>query len=183
MEINVKKIAEAAKIKYPDLLTRVTGRSLYDRLVKKMEFVGHDEVVILDFSGIKVMDSSFIDEFIVKFLIEAGSGERKYYGKLREISEIGQNNVESVFQSYLQFNKQRLVAVTEDLSINNKFFLGTLSALEEDIFNYIRINKLVFIEDIASALNYSSKMVDDILAEMIKLRITRQNDDGKFLPV
>lgn len=183
MELIVKKIAESAKIKYPDLLTRVTGRSLYDRLLKGIELIGNDEIVILDFDGIKVMDSSFIDEFIVKFIMAAGVAEKKYFVKLRKVSDVGQNNIASVFRSYLQFNKQRIVVATEELCINNRFFLGELSRVEEDILNYIRINKSVPLGDIASVGDYSDKMVDFILSDMIRLRIIRQNDTGRFLPI
>ena len=183
MEINVRKLAEQEKIKSPDLLTRVIGRTLFSRLLKHIEISGNDEVIVLDFTDIKVMDSSFIDEFIVKFIAASGTSEKQYFVRLRNISEIGQNNIESVFKSYLQFNKQRFVVVTENLCVNNRFFLGVLSPLEEDVLNCIRINKSIFSEDIASSMNSTIKMVDGVLVEMIKLRIIRQSNSGQFLPV
>jgi hypothetical protein len=52
MEITVKKIAEKAKVKSPDLLTRSVGRSLYEELKKAISISGDDEVIVIDFKGV-----------------------------------------------------------------------------------------------------------------------------------
>ena len=183
MEITVKKIAEKARIKSPDLLTRGVGRSLYGELKKAISISAEDEVIVLDFKGVKVIDSSFIDEFIVRMIIDGIESSRKYYVKLRNISQIGQMNIESVFRSYQEFVNKKIVVMTEDICLNNNFFIGDLSQIETDIINYIRINKTAQTGDITSLTGHSREKVEEALALLSRLRVIRKNSSNKYYSV
>jgi hypothetical protein len=71
MEISLKKLAVRAKIKSPDLLTRSVGRQLYGEIRKSMEPMADEEVLVVDFSAIQDIDSSFVEEFIVNLILNA----------------------------------------------------------------------------------------------------------------
>ena len=86
MIIDIAKIARNCKIKLPDLITRPVGRSLYAAVKEKLEFVGAGETVLLDFEGVKVIDSSCVDELIVRLIQD--SYARYFYIKLRNVSPI-----------------------------------------------------------------------------------------------
>lgn len=182
MEINVKKLAEKAKMKSPDLLTRSVGRKLYKALEKLITISGEDEVIILDFSGIKVIDSSFIDEFIIKF-IRNSSEEKNYYVKLRNLSSIGQTNTEAVLRSYLEFDSQKIVVMTEDICLNNNFFLGELDSVEKDIVNFLRVNKSALESDIIGLTAEEPEDVRKVLKRLSSWKVIRINEEGRYLPV
>jgi len=100
MVIAIKKKAEELKIKSPDLITRHMGRIMYNAIKAIVENIGDGETLVLDFDGIKVIDSSFIDEMIVKLIVDSKSAERAFYIKLKNISAIAETNIDLVFRSY-----------------------------------------------------------------------------------
>jgi hypothetical protein len=181
MEISLKKLAARAKIKSPDLLTRSVGRLLYGEIRKSMEIMADEEVLVVDFGGIQVIDSSFIDEFIVKLILNPDSSGRRYYLKIRNISEIGQMNIQSVFDSYAEFDGKKIVVMSEDICLNNNFFIGHLDPAETDIINYIRINRSAGAGDIASLTGVSRERSEDLLMTLHRLGIIRQNGEDRFL--
>lgn len=178
MEIHVKKLAMKAGFKSPDLLTRAVGRSLYKSLVKAASAAGENEVVVLDFAEIGVLDSSFIDEFIVKFILDQNK-ENGYYIKLCNISNTSQLNIAAVFRSYLEFDDRRLVVATEELCASNKFYIGFLSEAEDNVLSYIKTNKSVAADD----KGLHVKDLPKILNEMRKLRLIREDGSGRFFSI
>lgn len=181
MEISLKKLAVRAKIKSPDLLTRSVGRQLYGEIRKSMEPMADEEVLVVDFSGIQVIDSSFVDEFIVKLILNADNSGKKYYLKIRNISEIGQMNIQSVFDSYAEFDSKKIVVMSEDICLNNNFFIGHLDPVETDIINYIRINRSVRAADISSLTGLSGEGSENLLMNLNRLGIIRRNAEDRFL--
>ena len=75
MVINIRKKADELKIKGPDLLTRPVGRLMYQSIRGMLEHIREGETLVLDFQNIKVIDSSFIDEMIVRLVIDSRNGE------------------------------------------------------------------------------------------------------------
>jgi hypothetical protein len=110
-------------------------------------------------------------------------GDQKYYVKLRNISEIGQMNIDSVFRSYLEFDNKKIVVMTEDICLNNNFFIGDLSPIETDIINYIRVNKTAQTGDIVSLTGYSREKVEEALSLLGKLRVIRKSGNNKYFSV
>src|SRR5208337_3274034 len=113
MVINILKTAKENGIKGPDLITRPMGRKMYSIVRDKLSHAGQGETVIIDFSGIKVIDSSFIDELIVKLIND--SFVMDFYIKLRNISPISEINIDSVFNSYSNYRDRRIAVVRDEL--------------------------------------------------------------------
>lgn len=148
MEIALKKVAESAKISSQDLLTRPVGKALFQEMGKRLARISPGEVLILDGEGIQVMDLSFVDECIVPLIRLSRQDGKPFYIKCKNLSSISEINIDSVFESYRNYSDEKLVLVCESLCYNNRFYLGTLEPLEEDIIEYLRINATLTIEDL-----------------------------------
>lgn len=175
MVINVYKFAKDAKVKVPDLITRPVGRLMFSRALEKLVNISEGEILLLDFAGIKVTDSSFIDEFIVKLIKH--SSEKKYYVKLANISDISEINIDSVFNSYSNYNDSRIAVSRAELGRNNRYYIGPLNEHESDIIDYFRINRSASVEDISRFTGLDLPVVKKIMEELIRLRLVRKNND------
>jgi len=172
MLINVSKMAQQLKISLPDLITRPVGRRIYAKVVKKLEFCSEGEVVILDFEGIKVIDSSFIDEFIVKLLFYAKENKDVYF-KLLNLSNIAEINISSLFETNFEFNSRRFVMVTGNICANNNFFIGELDDIEKNILDYIRVNENVTMDDLVEYLGEKKDFLLEKMSKLNSLRVVR----------
>ena len=180
MIIDVAKTAKEVKVKLPDLITRPVGRTMYSATVKKLSVTGEGETVILDFAGIKVIDSSFIDEYIVKLILD--SREKDFYLKLRNISRMSEINIDSVFNSYSNYKETRIAVAREEIGINNRFYIGPLGDRERDIMDYLRINLNAGIDDISRFSGIEHDTLESLLEELAILRVIKGNK-GEFTAV
>lgn len=180
MVIDVAKAAKEAKFKIPDLITRPVGRGVYAATAGKLTIIGSGETVILDFSGVKVIDSSFIDEYIVKLVLD--SRKNDFYLKLRNISPISEINIDSVFNSYSNYKDTRIAVAREEMGRNNRFYIGPLFEKESDILDYLRINLCAGIEDISKFSGIETEELRSILEELSILRMIK-NNNGEYFPV
>jgi len=180
MIINVAKIAKEVKVKLPDLITRPVGRTMYAATAGKLSIIEKGETVILDFTGIKVIDSSFIDEYIVKLILD--SREKDFYLKLRNISVISEINIDSVFNSYSNYKETRIAVARDEIGKNNRFYIGPLVEQESDIMDYLRINLTAGIDDISRFSGIDFKVLKNLLEQLSILRVIRRNN-GEFTPV
>jgi hypothetical protein len=177
MIVSIKKTAKDLKINTPDLITRPVGRLMYSSTVDKLAVINAGEVVILDFEGIKVIDSSFIDEYIVKLI--QNSLEKNFYLKLRNISVISEINIDSVFNSYSSYKDRRIAVSRDDIGRNNRFYIGPLSENESDILDYLRINQCASIEDISRFSGSDIHKIKKTLEDLLQLRVVK-NNNGEF---
>ena len=180
MIIDVAKLSKVEKVKLPDLITRPVGRKMYAATVEKLSVIGEGETVILDFTGIKVIDSSFIDEYIVKLILD--SREKDFYLKLRNISPISEINIDSVFNSYSNYKETRIAVAREEIGKNNRFYIGPLVERESDIMDYLRINMSAGVDDISRFSGIDFIVLKVLLDELSLLRIVRRNN-GEFTAV
>jgi len=183
MVINIQKKADELKIKTPDLITRPLGRQMYNAVRNAVEHVEGGETVVLDFSGIKVIDSSFIDEMIVKLILDSKSLPRAFYIKLRNISEIAETNIDLVFRSYSNYKNKKIVVITENICQNNVFFIGPLSDQERDVVEFLRVNKSITVEDIVTFSGQSREQVMKTMEDLDGMRAVKRVKDDAFFPV
>ena len=180
MIVDVAKVAKEVKVKLPDLITRPVGRIMYAATTEKLSIIGEGETVILDFTAVKVIDSSFIDEYIVKLILD--SRQKDFYLKLRNISPISEINIDYVFNSYSNYKDTRIAVAREEIGKNNRFYIGPLVEQESDIMDYLRININAGIEDISRFSGIDFKVLKKILDDLSVLRVIRRNN-GEFTPV
>ncbi|HOP62217.1 MAG TPA: DUF4325 domain-containing protein [Spirochaetota bacterium] len=180
MIVNVAKLAREAKVKLPDLITRPVGRLMYSKMKEKLTIAGRGETVIFDFENIKVIDSSFIDEFLVKVIKDAE--ESDFYIKLRNISAISEINIDSVFNSYSNYRDGRLAVIREELGKNNRYYIGPLTENESDIIDYLRINNHADSDEMARFCGQETMALTETLENLLRLRVIRR-DNGEYLSV
>jgi hypothetical protein len=179
MVINIRKKADELKQKGPDLITRPVGRLMYQSIRTMLEHIREGETLLLDFQNIKVIDSSFIDEMIVRLVIDSRTGAC-FYVKLKNISEIAEINLDMVFRSYSNYKNKKIVVITENICQNNAFFIGPLSDHERDIVEFLRINKSITLDDIVKFSGIPREKAAGIMDELDALRVVRKQDDGVF---
>lgn len=183
MVINVGTRAEKLKLKLPDLLTRPVGRVMYESITDAVADMHDGETLLLDFGGIKVIDSSFIDEMIVRLIQDSQASERPFYMKLRNLSEIAELNIDLVFRSYSNYKNKKIVVITENICQNNAFFIGPLSDQERDIVEFMRVNKTITLEDAANFMESPREKARKLLGELHAMRIIRKQDGAVFAAV
>ena len=180
MIIDIVKLAKEAKVSLPDLITRPVGRIMYAATAEKLGIIAVSETVILNFAGIKVLDSSFIDEYLVKLIID--SRTKDFYIKLKNISAISEINIDSVFNSYSNYNKSRIAAAREEIGNNSGFYIGPVAEQERDIINYLRTNSGVSIDDISKFSGVEINELKLILDRLSFLRLVKRYN-GEFTAV
>ena len=178
MIIKVKKAAQELKYKKPDLITRSLGKKIYAYIKEKIVDTLDNEVIVLDFEDIKVIDSSFIDELVVKLIIDSWHSSKIFYIKLKNISEIAEINIDSVFKTFSKYNDRNIAVITEDIRQNNSFFIGSLDALEQDIIEYLRVNKSASLDDLCRFTGLQVKRITDILNALFILRLVRKDKNN-----
>jgi len=171
MVLKLYEIAKKMKIDLPDLLTRPTGRKIYKKSIEKIKYAGDNETILIDLEGIKVMDSSFIDEFLIKLLLNSVN-DKKYYIKLKNISNISEINIDSVLKTYTDYNKKILI-LTDDICQNNNFYIGELNSSEREVLNFLRINKSANIKDIIDFSRQNEEKIIKILDALYSFRLIK----------
>lgn len=174
MNIVIKKIADVLDVQIPDLITRHVGKNMYFEFKEIIRDIVDGEVAVLDFSGIRVIDPSFIDEFLVKLIIDSREAKSIFYIKLSNISDIAEINIGSVFNSYYSFRKIKMAVITDRLMSNNSFYIGKLTEVERDIIGYLNINRIAASGEIADFLGRDEESASKILDELHAIRIIRK---------
>ena len=174
MNIVIKKIADELNVQIPDLITRHVGKNMYFEFKEIIRDIVDGEVAVLDFSGIRVIDPSFIDEFLVKLIIDSREAKSIFYIKLSNISDIAEINIGSVFNSYYSFRKMKMAVITDRLMSNNSFYIGKLTEVERDIIGYLNINRIAASGEIADFLGRDEESASKILDELHAIRIIRK---------
>ena len=180
MIIDIAKLAKEAKINLPDLITRPVGRSMYAITIDKLTIIAISETVILNFTGIKVLDSSFIDEYLVKLILD--SRTKDFYIKLKNISTISEINIDELFNYYSNYNELRIAVAREEIGNNSRFYIGPVTEQEHDIINYLRTNSGAGIDDISKFTGFEIKELKLILEQLSFLRLVKRYN-GEFTAV
>ena len=180
MVIKLKELAKNIKIAELDLITRPVGKTIYNKVIENISHISEGETVIIDFENIKVIDFSFVDEFVIKLIDNAKNAENKrFYVKLKNISEIAQKNIKAVIKSYTEYGKKVLV-ITEDLNINNTFYLGDMNENENKVFNSIRINNYSTLEDLKFITQMDIGSLTESLSSLLDCNCIKLDFDGKY---
>lgn len=178
MLIDIASIGREHGIVSPDLLTREVGKIFYRAVRERIKGIQRGETVIIDFSGVKVIDLSFIDEMLVKLLIESRQEEHPFFIKLRGCSEMAEMNIDMVLKSYSSYSKKKMVVITENICHNNAFYLGALTDRERDIVEFLRINRTASQEDIARLTGVSVEEAAALMEELSSARAIRLEAGG-----
>jgi hypothetical protein len=177
MTVEAVKIAHKLKINISDLITRPVGKKFYNAAVKMLNVAGKDEVAVVDFTGIGVIDPSFADEFLVK--LADYSRERGFYLRVKNISRSAESNIRSVFDSYREFAKINYALAVEDTLSDKSHVIGGISEDGREIINFLNINKSSKVESIASGIGKSIGETAAELTKLLEIRLIRTDDKNQ----
>ncbi len=159
-----------------DLLARKTGRDTFKKVSTRLGDIEKGEVVELDFADIRVMDPSFIDEFLINLIEESLPEKNDYYIKLLNLLKISEINISNVFKSYYNHTGKKIAVALDSISFENKYYIGPLTEIENEIVNYMRINRSVKIEQIAENISQNTGTVEKLLENLFICRLIRKID-------
>jgi hypothetical protein len=174
MIISILKKVKELKIPFPDLITRPSGKKMYESVTASLGIVTENETILIDFEGIGVIDSSFIDEFLVKLIIKAKNEKKPFFIKLKNISDIAEINIDSVFKTYSNYNNERMIVITDDIRKNNSFFIGTLVDNERSLLAFLRVNKDAGVDELAEVLDKTKEETSIILESLYTDRLIKK---------
>jgi hypothetical protein len=174
MIISILKKVKEVKISFPDLITRPSGKKMFESVISSLDIISENETILMDFAGIGVIDSSFIDEFIVKLILESKKNEKPFFIKLKNISDIAEINIDSVFKTYTNYNKDRIIVITDDIRRNNSFFIGNLDEYGKSLLAFLRVNKNAGVIELASNLEKTVEETSIILDKLYTERLIKK---------
>ncbi len=180
MYINIKKIAEELEINRSDLIARLNGRLIYQKALKIIENINRGETVILDFQGIRVVDSSFIDEFIINLIKRSIDSSKDFYIKLKNLSKTIEINIDSVLNTYFNYNNEKIAVLTEEICLNNNFFIGPLNDIEKDIINYLRVNRSGALSDLEDFTGLNRGILKETMDFLCKIKLVKKDRKDLF---
>jgi len=183
MIVNVFKKGEELHCKLPDLITRSVGRIMYETIRNSLPAMSDGETLVLDFAGIKVIDSSCIDEMLIRLLLDSVESAKMFYVKLRNFSKIAEINIDLVLRSYSNFKNKKIVVITENICHNNVFFIGPLTDSEKNIVEFLRINKSATLSEIVNFSGLPMPEARKILNELFAMRVVKKDKEGMLLAV
>jgi len=175
MVIEIKKIARELKIKLPDLITRPAGKRMYEKVKELLRHAGEDEVTVLDFSGVKVLDASFVDELLIRLILDSREDEKTFFLKLTNVSDVTELNIDTVLNSHHLYNNEKIAVVTDGITFRNSCYLGVLSPEQRDILDYLRINKTAGPEEIVSYVSGNEENTIKEIEELYRMRMLRKS--------
>ena len=166
--INLKTIIrEEFQREIYDLLTRPTGQKILERLERDVVQAKDSATVVLDFSGVGVIDYSCADEVIAKFisrLLANEYGER--YLVLKNLSEAQRENIQVALE------RKNLVALEEEngawktIGVINNYLQQTLQIVME--------KTSLSSSDLAQILKLELNNVSTRLINLHKLRLVKR---------
>ncbi len=156
------------------LITRQLGKQIKERIIQSLE---HEEmdVVILDFTGVQVLDFSWADECVAKLLAELNADLYHYKGIL--VENCTDDQAENIAAALLQRNLYLIRLESLRWQI-----LGDLREPLFSTLNYLHQSKSVTARDVADyfqiAINTASNRLSELAKKHIVLRYEETLPNG-----
>jgi hypothetical protein len=161
-------------------LTRPVGRQLYAKVSKNLVNAHAEEVVVLDFAGISVVDPSCVDELLVHLIRDAMNPEKPFFVRLKNITAATDMNIAAVFDSYAEFSGIRIGVITEDLISRRGYFIGKMNDTEKELLAYLHVSRNASARDIADHLHRDLDGITKTLEDLYAIRLVRRDGSKKM---
>ena len=179
MLINIKEMGKKAGAVLPDLLTRPIAKKVLSLMLDKIAMAGAEELVICDFSGIEVVDPSFVDECLIS-LLKRSMRESRFHVMLRNLSKIAEENIEGVIKLHNENSDEKVSILTEQLTCSNTYLIGELSNLENEVIAFLRINGFASVSLLTSLFPLMSESELSMMLNSMQQRGLIRNADNKI---
>ncbi len=153
---------------YGDLVTRPTGHAVRCGVEEVLAECEGEQVAVIDFSSVRLLDLSCADEVVAKLLLRYG---RTRPFLLRGISEDHQEALEPVLRGH------GLAAVAQD-RMGRAHFLGVITERVRVALIMLAERGSAEVEDVADHLAVPTSAAREILDELLERRLALTNATG-----
>lgn len=153
---------------YGDLVTRPTGHAVRCGVEQVLAEYDGEQVAVIDFSSVRLLDLSCADEVVAKLLLRYG---RTRPFLLRGISEDHQEALEPVLRGH------GLAAVARD-RLGRAHFLGMITERLRVALIMLAERGSAEVEDVANHLAVPTSAAREVLDELLERRLALTNATG-----
>jgi len=144
-----------------DLVTRSTGQAVRNGIVRALAGYRVEQVAIIDFSSVRLIDLSCADEIVAKLLVQHG---RARCFLLRGVSEGHADALEPVL------DRRGLAAAVQDRSGQLRV-LGQIPDLVRRVFSILADRGTAKVEDVAAHLAVPPTVAREVFDELLERRL------------
>ncbi len=154
-----------------NLVTRPSGQAVRERIERELEKLGPQEVVVLDFGRIAVIDYSCADEIIAKLVSRLLAGE--YGDKYVVLDGLNENQRENIEVAL----ERKDLAVMAGMRDGSRVLLGGLNNYLRETLEFIQQNRRASSRDLAEAKKIEPNTSGTRLLNLYKKRLVRRVED------
>ena len=154
---------------YGDLVTRRTGQAVRCGVEALLADFDGEQVAIIDFSSVRLLDLSCADEIVAKLLLHHG---RARPFRLRGVTEDHRDAIEPVLE------RHGLAAVAEDRAGHLRL-LGTIPERVRTVFGILAERGTARLEDVAEYLAEPQEAVRELFDELLQRRLALADAGGR----
>ncbi len=152
---------------YGDLVTRPTGKAVRCGVEEMLAEYDGEQVAVIDFSSVRLLDLSCADEIVAKLLLHHGT--RTFL--LRGISEDHQDALEPVLE------RHGLAAVAQDRTGRIRF-LGVITEQVRGVLTMLAERGSAEVEDVADHLAVPTAAAREVFDELLERRLALADAAG-----
>ncbi|MBM4053280.1 MAG: hypothetical protein FJ264_01120 [Planctomycetes bacterium] len=166
-----KLLKEELKNGSNDLVTRVSGQIIRERIERDITQEHDGSVVALDFSKIGIIDYSCADEIVAKLLSRLLGDE--YGNKYITLVGLNENQKENI-EVALERKNLAIMAETRD---GNKILLGSLNNYLKETLHLILKKGKISAKDLSEIMKLEANTSGTRLLNLYKKRLVKRGDE------
>lgn len=152
------------------LITRRLGKEMKDYLLANLSEEEDNQILLLDFSGVKVLDFSWADEFVAKLAVEINAD--LHGNRALVVAHCSEDQFENINAALLQ----RSISLTA-LQKDRVFLIGDLKEPLLSTLNWVREQELVTARDLANHFAVAVNTASNRLSELAKRRLLFRSEE------
>ena len=166
-----KLLKEELKNGANDLVTRVSGQVIRERIERDIAGEGDGVVIALDFSKIGIIDYSCADEIVAKLISRLLSGE--YGDKYIVLIGLNENQKENIEVAL----ERKELAVMAQMKDERKILLGSLNNYLKETLNLILKKGKISAKDLSESMKLEANTSGTRLLNLHKKRLVKRVDE------
>ena len=166
-----KLLKEELKNGSNDLVTRVSGQVIRERIERDIAQEENGAIVALDFSKIGIIDYSCADEIVAKLISRLLSGE--YGDKYITLAGLNENQKENIEVAL----ERKDLAVMAEMRDERKILLGSLNNYLKETLNLILKKGRITAKDLSESMKLEPNTSGTRLLNLQKKRLVKRMDE------
>ncbi|HHT9115388.1 MAG TPA: STAS-like domain-containing protein [Candidatus Wunengus californicus] len=166
-----KLLKEELKNGSNDLVTRVSGQVIRERIERDITHEEDGAIIALDFSKIGIIDYSCADEIVAKLISRLLSGE--YGDKYITLIGLNENQRENIEVAL----ERKELAVMAEMRDGRKILLGSLNNYLKETLNLILKKGKISAKDLSESMKLEANTSGTRLLNLHKKRLVKRVDE------